>query len=225
MFILSSNTMRRNLFLLNLAFIALACNKKDNDVPTIANAEFTTSKDLFYAVEPLTIRAVDTTGNTAYHFDFGDGTQSTGSYTTTHQYNRGGTFIVTMSIYGKTYSKSIRVLAGALSYQIKNSSARELNTLTYIDNPSNGTAYRKYYAAGRISDTLYATTLETTGNILHLYGASVFISNQEYIVNPLTIRWIAERQHHILEVKDSTQVSPKFWTGSPTVPIYYLKDL
>jgi PKD repeat protein len=202
--------------------LVISCTKEKitkENINTISTADFTVKKEVVYMDEPLAVAAVDTSG-LDYDYDFGDGNHSVGEYKTTHRYTKGGTYQITMSIYGKSVTKTVRVLPYRLSYQIKNSSTKYINILSYIDNYQAGDVRREDYFPGKLSDSLYS--ISSVGGTQHLFAASFFFNNKEYVLSETV--WLQERTHRVIEITDSTKVMPRSVIG-PTFPTYYLKDL
>jgi hypothetical protein len=211
--------MRNTLILTALISTLFSCTKEKH----ISTADFTVDNEVVYLGQPVTAKATDKGGNTDYKFDFGDGsTVTTSGPSVSHEYSQPGQYTIRLLIYGKAFTKEIRVLPGILSYQIKNSTSRELNILSYVDNGQSGTLYRTNYYADKLGDTLYSSH-GSLGPGLHIIGVSVFLNNNEYAMYDFVQReW---RTHTIIEINDSTRVVPRTWSGSGTAPIYYLKDL
>jgi hypothetical protein len=216
--------MRIFVFIFFIFLISSSCRKEKPH--TISSTDFTVNKELIYLSESIELRAVDTTGNN-YTYDFGDGNQIVGGYKAVHRYEKGGTFTITLTSDGKSTKKTVKVRPGYLSYQIKNKATRELNILSYIDNYQSGTVYRKDYYPGYVGDTLYTSygPYGVGANMLHLFGASIFIGNTEYQLYSDHLIWFDERKHTVYEITDSSLVSPRVIYGGNSRPVYYIKDL
>ena len=215
--------MKNIVFAIVVAVGLLSCKKET--LPVVSTAEFTLNKDVLYMHEPLQLVAVDTTGETYYHYDFGDGITATGNHRATHSFSRGGNFTIKMTVDGKTFSKTVTVHPGVLSYQVKNSSTRwYLDIISYIDTWETGT-YRDQYSHGQLSKTIYASTpshgVSSPQN--HIFGASIFANNVEYMLYTPNFFWFDEWEHTVFEITDSTLVRPRNQTLNSAVIM--IKDM
>ena len=122
--------------------ILLFCSCSKNDELSINSANYKVSSETIFLDEQCTFEAEDTLGTQHYHWDFGDGTFFKDGYKVAHQYTEEGSFITNLSIDGLNQSKTIHVLPGRLSYQIKNNSNYYLDVLIYLDNYDAGCTKR-----------------------------------------------------------------------------------
>lgn len=203
------------LTLMLITFVACS-NKNELDVNT---AEFATSLEKAYLMESVDFVAKDTMGGNEYSWDFGDGNALIGKYAVTHNYEKGGSYIVSMSVNGFTSSKEITVYNGTLSFKILNKSSKYLDFLTYIDNYETGSVSRFLVDMKSQSDTIYGSNLYQGNH--HLFGISMFIENSEYTLPGLI--WVDDFQHYDIIIADTTKVLPRSSHGDAVVVL--VKDL
>lgn len=183
--------------------IFVACDKT-NDLG-IKTAEFSVNDESVYLTKSVIFTAKDSLGGNKYSWDFGDGNTVIGKFNVTHKYEKGGTYLASMTINGIKSSKEITVYKGSLSFRILNKSSKYIDFLTYIDNYETGSVSRFLVGMNSQSDTIYGYNLYMGD--LHLFGISLFIENSEYTL-PGTI-WLKDFEHHDITVADTTKVIPR----------------
>ncbi len=207
------------LTVLSLAFTLLtfvACDKTNGlDVKT---AEFSVNHESTYLTKPIVFTANDSLGGNEYSWDFGDGNTETGKYNVTHTYEKGGTYIASMTINGFKSSRVITVYKGTLSFKIVNKSSKYFDCLTWIDN-YNGSVSRFLVGMNSQSDTIYGANLNFGDQ--HRFGVSFFIKNSEYTLP--NIIWLKDFQHYDFTITDTTKVVPRSGFDFPSGVM--IKDL
>ena len=217
----------KKLFCYLFLLAGLSCSKIEIEepapVPKASTAEFVTDKEIVYMGEPVAVTVKDSTSDSKnYQFEFGDGQKSSGTYHTTHTYNRGGNFKITLKVDRKTHTKDIKVRPGYLSYQIQNNSSVTLDVLSYIDNYKTGTLLRDEYNPQKISDTMYVNHSATN---LYLFGSSLFHKNKEYVpvADSAHLTYFEKHKHNVYTFTDTTEITPKSSYGQ-TDSIQYIID-
>ena len=193
-----------------LTLMAFTACKNEFEVKT---AEFSVSKDSVYLTKTISFVAKDSLGGNEYSWDFGDGNTLNGKYNVTHKYEKGGTYLASMTINGIKNSKEITVYKGTLSFRILNKSSKYIDFLTYIDNYETGSVSRFIVGQNSQSDTIYGSNL-CMGD-LHLFGISFFIENSEYTLPDII--WLKDFQHYDIIVTDSTKLIPRSSHGNSNI--------
>ncbi|MDD4970612.1 MAG: PKD domain-containing protein [Paludibacter sp.] len=194
----------------------MACNKNEFDVKT---AEFSVTEDSVYLTKSTSFVAKDSLGGNEYSWDFGDGTTLNGKYNVTHKYEKGGTYLASMTINGIKSSKEVTVNKGTLSFRILNKSSKYIDFLTYIDNYETGSVSRFLVGSNSQSHIIYGSNLYMGD--LHIFGISFFIENSEYTLPDII--WLKDFQHRDIIVTDSTKLIPRSSHGDSN--IVFIKDL
>ncbi|WP_291125266.1 PKD domain-containing protein [Flavobacterium sp. UBA6031] len=198
------------LTVLSLTFSLLTFVACDNtNGLEVKTAEFSVNNKSVYLTETVTLTAKDSLGGNEYSWDFGDGSIVIGKYNMTHKYEKGGRYLVTMTINGMKSTNEITVKSGSLSFRIINNSATYFDCLTYLDNYSS-TVSRFLVNPKSESDTIYSYSY-TNGTKMHIFGVSFFIENSEYTLPE--IKWIENFKHTDIIVTDTTKVVPRSGHG------------
>ena len=108
-----------HLFIYCLIGISFGCAKKDNGTVLSFSLKSTNA----YINQSVSFDLAPTPGS-SYNWDFGDGTTQTTSASATHVFTQSGTFNVTVTAGGTSYSKKLRIYPGTCSFQFKNSFIR-----------------------------------------------------------------------------------------------------
>ena len=200
-------------------FTFFACDKTGEI--EVKTAEFSINQESKYLAKDIIFTAADTIGGDEYTWNFGDGQTLTGKHKVTHKYEKGGTFITSLTINGKTKSEIIEVYRGTLSFRIVNKSSKYFDCLTYLDNYESGSVKRFHVSPKSDTDTIYSGSPNYASGSHHIFGVSFFIENSEYTFDdPL---WIEDFKHTDILVTDTTKVIPRSGHGTPTSIM--IKDL
>lgn len=200
--------LRQNIFktlFLSLTLMTFVACDKTND-PEVKTADFSIIQGSKYLLKEVSFVAKDSIGGNEYLWDFGDGNTLTGRYNVTHKYEKGGSFLTSLTVNGITSSNEITVHKGTLSFRIVNKSSKYFDCLTYIDNYQSGSVKRFLVDPKSQSDTIYGGIPIRFG-IYHIFGISFFIENSEYTLPDIV--WIEDFKHHDITVTDTTKVVPR----------------
>jgi len=192
------------ILLLSLSLLTFVACDKTNGLE-VKTAEFSVNNDSIYLTKSVVFTANDSLGGNEYCWDFGDGKTETGKYNVTHIYEKGGTYIASMSINGLKSSRVITVFKGTLSFKIINKSSKFFECLTYIDN-YNGSVKRFLIDSKSESDTIYGWS-SNWNQKMHIFGVSFFINNSEYTLPEFM--WIEDFKHTEIIVSDTTKIVPR----------------
>lgn len=203
---------------LTLSLMTFVGCGKTNDLE-VKTAEFSVNDESVYLTKSVIFTAKDSLGGKEYSWDFGDGNTVIGKYNETHNYEKGGIYLASMTINGFKSTKVITVYKGTLSFRIVNKSSKYFDCLTYIDNYQSGSVSRFLVGMKSQSDTIYGSEIYTGSQ--HIFGISFFIENSEYTLP--NIIWVADFQHYDITVTDTTKVVPRSSHGIPNSVL--IKDL
>jgi hypothetical protein len=216
---LRRQTILRASFPILSLLIFVACDKT-NELE-VKTAEFSMIQESRYLTKEVSFVAKDSIGGNVYSWDFGDGKTLTGKYKVTHKYEKGGTFIISLTINGITKSEIIKVNNGTLSFRIVNKSSKHFDCLTYLDNYESGSVNRFLVYPKSQSDTIYGGSPYYSFGTHHLFGVSFFIENSEYTFSEL--KWVENFKHSDIVVTDTTKVIPR--SGHGVLTSIMIKDL
>ena len=209
---LRRQTIFKTLSLTLSLFTFVACDKTNG--LEVKTAEFSINQESEYLAKDVSFVAKDSIGGNEYAWDFGDGQTLTGKYKVTHKYEKGGLFLISLTINGITNSEVIKVNDGTLSFRIVNKSSKFLDCLTYLDNYESGSVTRFLVTPKSQSDTIYGGSPDYTFGTHHLFGVSFFIKNSEYTFSD--IKWIENFKHTDIVVTDTTKVITRSGHDIPT---------
>ena len=203
-------------------FTFVACDRT-NELE-VKTAEFSIKQESKFIAKDVSFIANDSIGGNEYSWNFGDGQTLTGKYKVTHKYEKGGLFLVSLTINGITSSELIKVNNGTLSFKIVNKSSKYFDCLTYLDNYESGSVSRFLVDPKSESDTIYGGSPYYSLGSHHIFGVSFFIENSEYTFSDII--WIENFKHSDIVVTDTTRVIPRSSHGnSNSIMIKDLQDV
>ena len=200
-------------------FTFVACDRT-NELE-VKTAEFSIKQESKFIAKDVSFIANDSIGGNEYSWNFGDGQTLTGKYKVTHKYEKGGLFLVSLTINGITSSELIKVNNGTLSFKIVNKSSKYFDCLTYLDNYESGSVSRFLVDPKSESDTIYGGSPYYSLGNQHIFGVSFFIKNSEYTLP--NIIWLMDFQHYDFTITDTTKVVPRSGFDFPSGVM--IKDL